>query len=164
MTIEKVPRRPLRVLVVDDDGIVRSGLRRLLETQGFEVVAVASGEAALHRIRSFAAEVVIMDTDMPGMSGIEATRRLVEKAPATSVLMLALAADNGRALDALRAGSSGYLLRDAESRDIVAAVRAVAAGDRAIDPRLAGVIEAEVREVRDAADDARRHGVHLRAA
>lgn len=78
--------------------------------------------------------------------------------------MLAVAADNERALDALRAGSSGYLLRDAESRDIVAAVRAVAAGDPAIDSRLAGVIVNEVREIRDAADEARRHAVHLRAA
>lgn len=154
----------LRVLVVNDDGLVRTGLRALLEREGFEVAAVASGEVALRRNRSFAAEVVIMDTNMPGMSGIEATRRLVQEAPATLVLTLAVAADNEHVLDAVRAGSSGYLLKDVESADIVAGVRAVAAGHAAIDPRVAGLLVAEVREIgRAAACEFRPRAVHLSA-
>jgi DNA-binding NarL/FixJ family response regulator len=143
--------RPLRVLVVDDDGLVRTALRRLLEREGFEAVAVAGGEAALHRNRSFAADVMIVDNDMPGMSGIEATRRLVHEAPATSVLMLGIAADAARVLDAVRAGSSGYLLKDVEPQSVVAGVRALAAGHAAIDPRVAGALVAEVRELGQAA-------------
>jgi two-component system, NarL family, response regulator LiaR len=137
----------LRVLVVDDDGLVRTALRSLLEREGFEVAALARAEMALHRNRFFAADVVIVDIDMPGMCGIEATRRLVQEAPGTSVLTLGAAADDARVLDAVRAGSSGYLLKDAEPKDIVAAVRAVAAGYAAIDPRVAGALVTEVREI-----------------
>jgi DNA-binding NarL/FixJ family response regulator len=92
-----------------------------------------------------------MADDTPGMSGVEATRRLVEEAPATSVLTLAVAADDARVLDAVRAGSSGYLLKDVDGGDIVAGVRAVAAGHAAIDARVAGVLVDEVREIGEAA-------------
>jgi two-component system nitrate/nitrite response regulator NarL len=155
---------PLRVLVVDDDAHVRTALRSLLEREGFNVDAVASGGLALRRNRSFAAEVVIMDTYLPDMSGIEATRRLLHEAPATSVLTLAVPGDDASVLDAVRAGSSGYLLKDIESGEIVAGVRAVATGDAAIDPRVAGVLVAEVREIgRAAARGLRPHPVYLSA-
>jgi DNA-binding NarL/FixJ family response regulator len=152
----------LRVLVVDDDALVRTALRSLLEREGFEVAALASAEMALRRNRFFAAHVVIVDIDMPGMSGVEATRRLVKEAPGTSVLTLGDADDDALVLDAVRAGSSGYLLKDAESDDIVAAVRAVAAGHAAIDPRVAGALVTEVREIGQAAARELRPGlVHL---
>jgi DNA-binding NarL/FixJ family response regulator len=88
--------RPLRVLVAEEDELVRNRLRAVLASAGLEVVAVASGEGALLRNRSFAVDVVVMADDMPGMSGVEATRRLVQEAPATSVLTLADAADDAR--------------------------------------------------------------------
>src|SRR5687768_590321 len=93
---------PMRVLVVYDDGLVRRGLRALLAREGCEVADATSGEAALRRLRSFAAEVVLMDLDMPGMSGIEATRRLAREAPSAAVLLLLIAPDRERVLDAVR--------------------------------------------------------------
>jgi len=83
----------VRVLVVDDHDRFRENLRVLLEADGLEVGDASSGEAALHRLRSWPADVVVMDLNMPGMSGIEATRRVLEQAPETAVLVLTGAAD-----------------------------------------------------------------------
>src|SRR5688572_19632976 len=111
-----------RVLVVDDDGIVRQKLRALLSRAGFDVAEATSGEAALRRVGSFAAEVVVIDADLPGVSGIEATRRLAQQAPAAGVLMLMVAAEPALVLDAVRAGSAGVLLKDATDEAIIAGV------------------------------------------
>jgi DNA-binding NarL/FixJ family response regulator len=152
------------VLVAEEDELVHKRLRAVLASAGLEVVAVASGEGALLRNRSFAVDVVVMADDMPGMSGVEATRRLVQEAPATFVLTLAVAADDARVLDAVRADSSGYLLKDVDAGDIVAGVRAVAAGHAAIDARVAGVLVDEVREIGEAAvQELRPRPVHLSA-
>jgi DNA-binding NarL/FixJ family response regulator len=143
---EKSKPNPLKALVVDSDALVRTGLRGVLEDEGFEVVAASSGEEALCRNRSFAADVVVLGTNLSGMRAVEATRRLVEAMPKTSVLVLAVAADRTRVLEILRAGGSGYILKDAGLEHIVAGVRAVAAGHAAIDPRAAGALVAEVRD------------------
>jgi DNA-binding NarL/FixJ family response regulator len=140
------------VLVVDNDGIVRHGLRALLAREGFDVAVATSAKAALRRLRSFAAEVVIMEADMPGMSGIEATRRLAEQTPSTAVLLFMIAADESLVLDAVRAGSAGLLLKDAPFEDITAGVRAVAAGKAVLDTRVAGVLVSAVRNAAAAAD------------
>jgi DNA-binding NarL/FixJ family response regulator len=139
----------IRVLVVDDHDLFRTGLRSLLEEEGFAVADSSGGEAAIRRAASFHPDVVVMDMNMPGMSGIEATPLVLEAAPAASVLMLTIATDDSRVFDAIRAGASGYLLKDAELSDIVAGVRAAAAGHSAIAPRVAGALLASVRE-RDA--------------
>src|ERR687884_299232 len=98
-------QRALRVLVVDDHQLFRTGLRELLAAEGFEVDAAGGGEQALRRVASFAPDVVLMDVDMPGMSGIETTRRLRETAPTTAVLMLTVFADDELVLQAVRAGA-----------------------------------------------------------
>jgi DNA-binding NarL/FixJ family response regulator len=139
--------RTVRVLVVDDDGVVRARLRTLLEQHGFEVAIEGGGEAALRRIQSFSADVVLMDTDMPGISGVEATRRLAESAPTTAVVLLAVAADDVGVLEVVGAGASGLLLKDAEVDDIVAGVRAAAAGHAAFDRRVAGALVAAARKI-----------------
>src|SRR5215210_5414293 len=118
----------LRVLVVDDHELFRTGLRALLEEEGFEVADAGGGEAALVALPSFAPDVVVMDLNMPGMSGIEATARVLEARPGTSVLMLTINREDERVLEAVRAGASGYLLKDAELEEIVAGIRAAAAG------------------------------------
>jgi two-component system nitrate/nitrite response regulator NarL len=144
------PEQPIRLLIVDDHDLFRSGLRALLEEQGFEVADSASGAAAIRRVRSLAPDVVIMDMNMPEMSGIEATSRVLEASPETSILMLTIATDDSRVIDAVRAGASGYLLKDAELGEIVAGIRAAAAGHSAIAPRVAGTL---LRSVRNSAPE-----------
>jgi DNA-binding NarL/FixJ family response regulator len=135
----------LRVLVVDDHELFRTGLRALLEEEGFEVTDAPSGAAALARAPAFRPDVILMDLNMPGMSGIEATERLLASLPEASVLMLTINREDGRVLEAVRAGASGYLLKDAELDDIVAGIRAVAAGLSVLAPAAAGALMTEVR-------------------
>src|ERR687886_216523 len=106
-----------RVLVVDDHELFRTGLRTLLEEEGFEVGDAVSGEAAVRRVRGFQPDVVVMDMNMPGMSGIEATREILRVEPRTAVLMLTIVGEEERVLEALQAGASGYLLKDTELDD-----------------------------------------------
>jgi NarL family two-component system response regulator LiaR len=136
----------LRVLLVDDHDLFRTGLRELLEEEGFAVDDASSGEAGVRRCRSFRPDVVVMDMNMPGMSGIEATRRVLEVHPDAGVLMLTVAADDERVLEAIRAGAIGYLLKEARLAEIVAGVKAAAEGRWPISPRVAGALVASVRE------------------
>ena len=138
----------VRVLVVDDHEGFRTGLARLLAEHGFEAVEAPSGEAALSRLRSVRADVVVMDLNMPGMSGIEATRRVLEQTPDVAVLVLTGAGDEESVLGAVRAGASGYLLKDAELHVIVAGIRAAAAGESAISPQVASALLFRLREAR----------------
>ena len=137
---------PLRVLLVDDHDLFRAGLRELLEEEGFTVDDASSGEAGVRRCRSVRPDVVVMDLNMPGMSGIEATRQLLAVHPDASVLMLTVAADDERVLEAIRAGAVGYLLKEARLAEIVAGVKAAADGRWPIAPRVAGALVASVRE------------------
>jgi two-component system, NarL family, nitrate/nitrite response regulator NarL len=139
--------RPIRVLIVDDHDLFRTGLRALLEEAGFEVADSASGPAAIRRAPSFAPDVVVMDMSMPGMTGVEATPLVLEASPLASVLMLTFATDDTRVVDAVRAGASGYLLKDAELTEIAAGIRAAAAGHCAIAPRVASALLQSVRSV-----------------
>jgi two-component system nitrate/nitrite response regulator NarL len=149
-------RRPLRLLLVDDHDLFRTGLRSLLEEQGFETADAASGDAAIELCRSLRPDVVVMDMNMPGMSGVEATRMLTAEHPRVAVLMLTVAADDDSVLDAVRAGASGYLLKDARLPEIVAAVRAAAAGESVFASRVAGVLVSSVRK------SSRRPATHAR--
>ena len=137
--------RSIRVLVVDDHDLFRTGLRSLLEDEGFEVADAAGGAESARRARGFAPDVVVMDMNMPGMTGVEATPLVLEAAPEASVLMLTIATDDERVLAAIRAGASGYLLKDAPLEEIAAGVRAAAAGQSAIAPRVAGALLPSVR-------------------
>jgi DNA-binding NarL/FixJ family response regulator len=142
-------QRALRVLVVDDHQLFRTGLRELLEHEGFEARDAAGGEAALSRVPSFAPDVVLMDVNMPGMSGIEATRRLRETAPTTAVLMLTGAGEDELVLRAMCAGASGYLVKDVELAQIVSAIRTVAAGHCTLSPRAARALVDRIRLSRE---------------
>jgi DNA-binding NarL/FixJ family response regulator len=138
-------KRCLRVLVVDDHDLFRTGLRALLEEEGFDVADSASAETALRRLDSVAPDVVVIDMNMRGMPGVEVIPLVLEAAPNAAVLVLAIAADDARVLDAVHAGASGYLLKEAELRDIAAAIRAVAAGFGAFAPEVAGALLRSVR-------------------
>ena len=135
----------IRVLLVDDHELFRTGMRELLEDEGFEVTDAAGGPEAARRARALKPDVVVMDMNMPEMSGVESTPLVREAAPDTSVLMLTIATDDERVLDAIRAGASGYLLKDAPLEEITAGVRAAAAGHSAIAPRVAGALLSSVR-------------------
>ncbi len=118
---------PLRVVIADDQPMMRAGFKAVLEASGdIQVVAEASnGEEAVRAAGETAPDVVLMDIRMPGMDGIEATRRL----PRQRVLILTTFGLDQYIIEALRAGASGFLLKDAPTQEVVAAVRAVAAGD-----------------------------------
>ena len=120
----------LRVVVADDHPVFRSGLRTLLEDLGMQVVAeAADGHSAVELAMTHAPDVVLMDLQMPGVSGLEATRRLSGAAPGIRVLVLTMVEDDGTLFAALRAGAAGYLLKGAGPDEIDRAVRGVAAGE-----------------------------------
>jgi two-component system, NarL family, response regulator LiaR len=131
----------LRVMLADDHPLYRQGLARLLREQGIDVVAdVANGEAAIRAAEELAPNVVVMDLYMPGMSGIEATRRLTERAPASRVLVLSVSAHEADVTEAILAGAMGYVLKDGPVEEIVAGIRAAAAGQSVLSPRIATML------------------------
>jgi DNA-binding NarL/FixJ family response regulator len=134
----------LGVLLVDDHAFFRSGLRSMLAAEGLAVTEASSGAAAIEIAGATAPDVVLMDLHMPGMSGVEATRRLNEST-AIPVVMLTVSADDRDVVEAVRAGARGYVLKDAPLDEIVASVRAAARGGAWISPRVAGALLADVR-------------------
>ena len=129
----------IRVLIVDDHVVVRSGLAQFLETtDDIELVATAAnGIEALARVEEFGPDVVLMDLSMPEMNGIEATREIVQHHPSSRVLVLTSFSDQTRILDALEAGADGYLLKHADPDDIAEAIRTVNTGGSPLDPKAA---------------------------
>jgi two-component system nitrate/nitrite response regulator NarL len=135
-----------RVLIVDDHDLFRSGLRTLLEEQGVEVVGEAdTGTEALRQIRETAPEVVIMDLNMPGISGVEATRQIAMVAPLTRVLVLTISDLDGDVMNAILAGACGYLLKDASIDELMAGIRAAAAGESIVSPVIASKVLQRLR-------------------
>src|SRR5262249_8915290 len=123
----------LRVLIVDDHDLFRTGLRNLLEEQGVQVVGeAASGNEAGQVVREVAPDEVVMDLNMPGMGGAEATRHISSAAPLTRVVMLTISDEDADVMDAILAGACGYLLKDASIQDLMAGIRAAARGESLI--------------------------------
>ena len=127
-----------RVLIVDDQALVRMGFGMVLDAQeDLEVVGEAGdGAAALQQVRALTPDVVLMDVRMPGMNGIDATARIAAEHPECRVLVLTTFDLDEYAFEALRAGASGFLLKDARPDELVSAIRAVAAGDAVVSPRV----------------------------
>lgn len=128
--------KPIRVLIVDDHEIVREGLQILLSEEiDFEVVGTAGGcEDALTLTRQHKPDVVLMDLVMPGLDGIETTRRVLSVSPTTRVLVLTTFSDDQRVRDAIQAGAIGYLLKDVLKPELLNAIRSAAAGKPALHP------------------------------
>ena len=129
----------VRLLIADDHPVVRDGLRAMLTTiDGFHVVGeAADGEATVREAVLTAPDIVLMDVRMPGMDGVEATRRLRAAVPSAAVLMLTMYDDDATVLTAMQAGARGYLLKGADQREIVAAIWAVHAGQVIFGPGAA---------------------------
>ena len=132
----------IRVLIADDHGVIRDGLSRLLDAaDGIEVAGLASdGEQVVALASELTPDVVLMDLDMPGTDGIEATQRIVSGGGAAAVLVLTSFSDQPRILGAIEAGAVGYLLKDASSEDVVEGIRAAARGESPLDPRAARTV------------------------
>jgi DNA-binding NarL/FixJ family response regulator len=125
------------VVIADDHPFYRAGLATMLRESGFDVVGeAANGEAAIRAAEELAPDVVVMDLQMPGLSGLEATRVLTARAPVTRVLVLTVSAGEADVADAILAGASGYVLKDGPVEDIAAAIRGTAAGQTVISPGI----------------------------
>ena len=141
----------IRVLVVDDQALVRGGFRLILDSQpDLEVVGEAdNGSQALALARELRPDVVLMDVRMPGMDGLEATRQLLSRRDAPRVLMLTTFDLDEYVYDALRAGASGFLLKDVRPEQLVDAVRVVASGETLLAPTITRrLVEQYVRRAR----------------
>ena len=138
---------PITVVIVDDHVLFRSGLRELLQQEEVHVMGEAStAEAGLELVRRHGPDVAIMDLNLPAMSGHDAIRRIAENAPRTQVLVLTISANESDVTEAVLAGACGYLLKDASVADIVTGVRAAAAGESMISPRMTKTILDQLRQ------------------
>jgi DNA-binding NarL/FixJ family response regulator len=135
-----------RVLLVDDHDLFRTGLRSLLEDHGVSIVAEASdGFDAVVKAREHAPEIVLMDINMPGMNGVEATREITRTQPLTRVVVLTISDFDGDVIDAVLAGACGYLLKDASIDELMRGIDAAAAGDSLMSPQVTGRLLQRVR-------------------
>jgi DNA-binding NarL/FixJ family response regulator len=136
----------LRVLIVDDHDLFRTGLRNLLEEQGVVIVGEAAGGVeAVRIVRELAPDVVVMDLNMPGMGGVDATRHIAGIAPLTRVVMLTISDQDNDVMDAILAGACGYLLKDSSIQELMAGIRAASQGESLISPTIAAKVLQRVR-------------------
>lgn len=141
---------PVRVMIAEDQPIVRQALSELLALEpGIAVVAsAADGEEAIQRARAFKPDVVLMDIQMPRLDGIAATRRVLAELPATKIIVLTTFDTDDKVFAAISAGAIGYLLKDAEVVEIVAAIRAAMRNEPHLSPEIARKIVTEFRRMR----------------
>ena len=141
MSVDQRALEDVRVLIVDDHDLFRSGLRNLLEDEGVQIVGeAAAGQEALTIVRELAPDVVVMDLNMPGMGGVEATRHISTIAPLTRVLMLTISDQDNDVIDAILAGACGYLLKDSSIQELISGIRAASMGESLISPTIAAKV------------------------
>lgn len=144
--------KTIRILIADDHSVVRAGLRSLLEHHGhFRVVAEAgTGEEAIQQAKAHQPDVAVLDIRMPGVSGIEACRQIVENVPVCKVIMLTSYAEDELLMAAIQAGASGYVLKRIGDNELVQAVERVSRGEGMLDPAMTASVFAEVRKANQA--------------
>jgi DNA-binding NarL/FixJ family response regulator len=144
-----VPERlaPITVVLVDDEQLTRAALTQALTAAGLELVGEAvNGEAAIELVVGVRPDVVLMDLDLPGLTGIQAIEQLGLLAPASRVLVLTRSEQN-RVVEAIIAGASGYILKNAPPEAIIGAIRATASGESVLSPQIAGKLLQRIREL-----------------
>jgi len=145
-------------MLADDHRMLREGLRRSMIDQGFDVVGEAcDGDEAIRLADELRPEVILMDVTMPEVDGVEATRQIRIEHPEIRIVMLTMHADQEVLTSAIRAGASGYLVKDCSTEEVAEAVRMAVEGDTALSPQLAATMLDEVRrlDVPDTSDDDR---------
>jgi DNA-binding NarL/FixJ family response regulator len=133
-----MPEEKISVLLVDDHSLVRRGFRRMLEDEAdINVVGeAADGEEAINLVRSLAPRVIVMDCALPGMNGLQATRKILQMAPGTLVLMLSMHTEETWVRQALDAGARGYVLKNAMDLELGSAIRRIVNGETVLDGQL----------------------------
>jgi DNA-binding NarL/FixJ family response regulator len=146
----------IRVLIVDDHRIVRQGLCHVCElADGLTVVGeAADGREAIKLARQLQPDVILMDINMPTLDGVQATSHIVEANPSARVIILTMYRQDRYVFEAIKAGARGYLLKDVDEQDLVAAIRAVCRGEALINPSLAVKLLDEFRRLSQMADEA----------
>lgn len=141
---------PIRILLVDDHTLFRSGVRALLQRQTDIEIAGEAGEGAeaLKLIRSLKPDLVLLDLNMPGLSGLEVLKLALEENPQQAIIMLTLSEDSRDLMVALQTGARGYLLKNSNVDYLVNAIRMVATGGTAIQPEMAGSLAAGLRQMK----------------
>jgi DNA-binding NarL/FixJ family response regulator len=131
--------RAIRLLIADDHPVFRQGLRAMLDsTEEFEVIGeAAEGDEAVAKALELQPDVVLMDLRMPGLNGIDATRRILEAQPGIGILVLTMFEDDDSVFAAMRAGARGYLLKGSEQDEVVRAIRSIASGEAIFGPAIA---------------------------
>ncbi len=150
-----MPHTPIRVLVADDHRLFRDGLRALLNSASdLELVGEAGdGEEVVAQAAVLQPDVILMDLQLPGINGVEATRRILQSQPRVNVLVLTMFEDTDTVLAAMRAGARGYILKDTDEEALLRSVRAVASGEALFGP---GVAERLMRYLAEATPSAER--------
>lgn len=142
----------VKILIADDHSVVRAGLRALLERHGnFRVVTEAStGEEAIEKAREYRPDVAVLDIRMPGLSGIEACRQIIETVPGCKVIMLTSYAEDELLFAAIRAGASGYVLKRIGDNELIHAIERVSRGEGMLDPAMTASVFTEMRKASEA--------------
>ena len=141
----------IRLMVVDDHRVVRSGVKALIATEeGLEVVGEATdGREAVTKATALEPDLVLMDLVMPEMDGVEATRRITEERSDLEILILTSFSEEERIIQAIKAGASGYLIKDASPDELVGAIRDTYRGESTLDPKVAGTVLRSMQKEKD---------------
>jgi DNA-binding NarL/FixJ family response regulator len=151
---ESKSAEPIQIVVVDDHQLFRTGLAELLEQEGLNIVGTAGdGETALKIVAETAPDVVLMDLDMPGLSGLETTREISRIAPRTRVVVLTVSAEEQTVVDAIAAGAHGYLLKGTSLASLVGGIKAAVAGESLMSSSVAAKLFARLRTGPDGTRD-----------
>ena len=151
----------IKVLIADDHKMFRQGLRMLFEMEpDIKVVGEARDGVEVQELaRTLEPDIILMDINMPGADGVEATRRILKEQPGISVVILTMFREDEHVFQAIRAGAKGYLLKDADSAEVVRALRTVAGGASVLDPAMTSKVFNQFRLMADLSEKSNREGL-----